>query len=215
MAHLLLNLLLGVWLVQFSLAAQVKVSAPSVPAPAEEDEDEDIGAKLAKVRRIFVDTLTGGDSALKIRDLLMASLQSSKLFVITENEEKADAVLKGAAEDSIFNEFFSSTDGLNAHSQISLPSSDNSRYSGRTGASMGIGQNESRRTEERKHEAMATVRLVSNDGDVIWSTTQESFGGKFLGAAADVADKVAKRLVADIRKAKAAPTAERLLKNGK
>jgi hypothetical protein len=69
---------------------------------------------------------------------------------------------------------------------------------------MSIGENESRRTEERKHEAIATVRLVSKDGDVIWSATAESLGGKFMGASADVADKIAKRLVTDYRAAKKA-----------
>jgi len=29
----------------------------------------------------------------------MSSLQASKLFVITENQERADAILKGGAED--------------------------------------------------------------------------------------------------------------------
>jgi len=47
------------------------------------------------------------------------------------------------------------------------------------------------------------LRLVNKDGDVIWSMTQESLGGKFLGAAADVADKIAKKLAADVRKARA------------
>lgn len=201
----MLRLLCFILLIQFGLPAQTKVSAPSVPSVVEiEEDDADTGVKLAKVRRIYVDMLTGGESALKIRDLLMASLQASKLFVITENEEKADAVLKGAAEDSVFTDSFSSTDGLNAHSQVSLPSTNSGGgYSNRTSASMGIGQNESRKSEERKHEAIATVRLVNNDGDVIWSTTQESLGGKFMGAAADVADKVAKRLASDVRKVKA------------
>jgi len=49
---------------------------------------------------------------------------------------------------------------------------------------------------------MATVRLVNKDGDVIWSTTQESLGGKFRGASADVADKVMRQLIADVEKAK-------------
>ena len=46
------------------------------------------------------------------------------------------------------------------------------------------------------------MRLVSKGGDIIWSATAESLGGKFLGASADVADKIAKRLVADYRAAK-------------
>ena len=45
------------------------------------------------------------------------------------------------------------------------------------------------------------MRLVSSDGDVIWSTTQESRGAKFKGASADVADKIVKQLLHDLDKA--------------
>ncbi len=177
------------------------------PVTDQDVPDEDPQVQLTKVRRIFVDTLTGGDSSLKIRDLLMASLQGSKLFIITEDEDRADAILKGAGEDNVFTDLYSSTDGLNAHANVSTPdlgSNSNSRYSGRNLASMSVGENESRKSEERKHEAIVTVRLVNKDGDVIWSTTQESFGGKFMGASADVANKVAKRLIADYKLAKKA-----------
>ena len=51
----------------------------------------------------------------------------------------------------------------------------------RGGVNLGVGQNESTRIAERKHEAVASVRLVNKDGDVIWSTTQESLGAKFRG----------------------------------
>ena len=67
---------------------------------------------------------------------------------------------------------------------------------------MSVGQNDSTRISERKHEAIATVRLINKDGDVIWSTTQESNGAKFRGASADVADKVMRQLQADIEKAR-------------
>jgi len=168
--------------------------------------DEESAGKLAKVRRIYVDILTGGDSALQIRDLLMASLQRSKLFLITEDEDKADATLKGAGSDEVFTDTFSSSGSINAHSQLGGGSSGStrnvtSRSSNRYGG-LGIGESESHHSEERKHEAIATVRLVSKDGDVIWSATAESLGGKFLGASADVADKIAKRLVTDYTAAK-------------
>ena len=45
---------------------------------------------------------------------------------------------------------------------------------------------------------------MDNQGDVIWSTTQESGGGKFRGAMADVADKITRQLVGDVNKARAA-----------
>ncbi len=47
---------------------------------------------------------------------------------------------------------------------------------------------------------MATVRLVNKDGDVIWSTTQESNGAKFRGASADVADKISRALVSEVER---------------
>ena len=172
--------------------------------PASDDPE----AGLAKVRRIYVDILTGGDSALRIRDMLMTSLQNSKLFIVTEDAARADATLKGAAEDSAFNHSYQWSEGLNSHSQLNTSSS--SQVAGRSdhsslGTASGVGDNESRRTEERRHEAIVTVRLVNKDGDVIWSTTQESLGGKFIGASADVADKVSKKLAADYRKAKLGP----------
>lgn len=178
-----------------------------IPAARAQEPDAETSQQLAKVRRIYVDILTGGDAALQIRDMIMTSLQRSKQFIITENQSKADATLKGAGDDDVFTDTFQSSEGINAHTQIgggesagtrNYASSSNNRYAGIT-----VGENSSRHSEERKHEAMATVRLVSKDGDVIWSSTAESLGGKFLGASADVADKIAKQLVSDFKAAKA------------
>jgi hypothetical protein len=175
-------------------------------ADEEKTPEDETTAQLAKVRRIYVDTLTGGDDALQIRDLLMTSLQRTKQFIITEDEDKADATLKGAGDDETFTDSFQSSEGINAHTQIGEGSSAGTRNyassSNNHQVGLSIGENSSRHTEERKHEAIATVRLVSKDGDVIWSATAESLGGKFLGASADVADKIAKRLAADYKAAK-------------
>jgi len=168
-------------------------------------EDETV-QQLAKVRRIYVSILTGGDAALQIRDLLMTSLQRTKQFIITEDEDKADAVLKGSGDDDVFTDVHQSAEGINAHSQFGAGESEASRYSSSSSSNhsggITIGENDSRRSEERKHEAIVTVRLVSKDDDVIWSGTAESLGGKFLGASADVADKIAKRLATDFKAAK-------------
>ena len=104
--------------------------------------------------------------------------------------------------------YFSPSEGINAHSNISFGESQGTRNYASSSSShaggLSVGENDSRRTEERKHEAIATVRLVSKDGDVIWSATAESLGGKFLGASADVADKIAKRLVTRLQGSQAA-----------
>jgi hypothetical protein len=68
-----------------------------------------------------------------------------------------------------------------------------------------MGDNDSTHISERRHEASAAVRLIDNNGDVIWATTQESRGGKFRGASADVADKITRQLVQDYERAKKGP----------
>jgi len=176
------------------------------PRSDDANPEQEAAQQLVKVRRIYVSVLTGGDAALQIRDLIMTSLQRSKLFIITEDEDKADAVLKGSGDDDVFTDTHQSSEGINAHSQFGAGESQATRFSSSSSnnhsGGITIGENDSRRSEERKHEAIVTVRLVSKDDEVIWSATAESLGGKFLGASADVADKIARRLVTDFKAAK-------------
>jgi len=156
-------------------------------------------AQLLKVRRVFVERLHGGDTAQHFREMLISSPQASRLFVITENAERADTTLKGASEDLVYMETFSSSEGLHARTQIG-----GSRSTGtiRGASGLSVGEQESTRIAERKHEAAASVRLVNKDGDVIWSTTQESQGAKFRGASADVAAKITRQLADDFTRAR-------------
>jgi hypothetical protein len=162
-------------------------------------------APLVNIRRIYVDRLTGDQSAAQIRDMIINALQAAGPFTLTENIERADATLKGSAEDLVFTDTFQSSDGINARAAIGGSTSGRSTGSQRGSLSVGVGQNESTKINERKHEAMAAVRLVDKSGDVIWATTQESLGAKFRGSSADVADKIVKQLLADIDKARRAP----------
>ena len=156
--------------------------------------------QLRTVRRVYVDRLTGGETAAQMRDILIGSLERCKLFVLTENEERADAVLRGAAEDLIFTDVHSSSDGLDARANFGA--SRGSGYGRGSYGGVGVGENESEHSAERRHEAIAAVRLVNKDGDIIWSTTQESLGAKFHGASADVAEKITARLKEDFEKAR-------------
>ncbi len=168
------------------------------------DVDAETLARLLDVRRVFVDRLSGGETAAQIRDMIISSLQSAKLFVITENQDRADAFLRGSAEDLIFTDTHSSSDSLTARAAAGTGSNpDRTAVDRRSrSASLTVGDQETLRTEERKHEASAAVRLVSKDGDVLWSTTQESLGAKFRGASADVAEKITKQLVRDYEAAR-------------
>ena len=73
---------------------------------------------------------------------------------------------------------------------------------GSSGVGAGAGESESERSTERRHEAIAAVRLVNKEGDVIWSSTQESLGAKFRGASADVAEKIKAKLKEDFERAR-------------
>jgi len=161
---------------------------------------------LLEIKKVYVERLTGGESADQLRELIISSLHNSKLFVVTEDAERADAFLRGAAEDLIYTDQFQSSDSLTlrATTGAGARSANSSPLANLASRSAGvtIGDRESVDIRERKHEAMASVRLVNKEGDVMWSTTQESGGAKFRGAGADVAEKITKQLAADFARAR-------------
>ncbi|HMD70948.1 MAG TPA: hypothetical protein VKF41_06365 [Bryobacteraceae bacterium] len=185
------------WTLWIGLAVASGAMGSSAPL-----ENEAAGLRqLLTIRRVYVDRLTGGETAAQMRDILISSLAGAELFVVTEKEEKADAIIRGAAEDLVFTEVHSSSDGINAHANLGNKTGSG-YYAKGAQAGLGIGENESEHSAERRHEAMATVRLVNKDGDVIWSTTQESLGGKFRGASAEVAEKITEKLRDDFERAR-------------
>jgi hypothetical protein len=172
---------------------------PPTPAAIEETSLR----QLRTVRRVFVDRITGGETAAQMREILISGLEATHLFVLTENQERADASLRGGAEDLVFTETHSSSDNINAHANLGLRTgtSLSKNGSGQT-AGIGLGESESDHSAERRHEAIASVRLVNKDGDVIWATTQESLGARFRGASSDAAEKITAKLKEDFEKAR-------------
>jgi hypothetical protein len=163
-------------------------------------------AELSRVRRLHVEPLTGGEAASQIHDMIIAAIQSSGLFMITENPERADAFLRGTAEDLVFSDQFQSSESVGFRTGVNLGRGGIiGRGADRLGTFGGISAEENVRIQERKHEAVAAVRIVNRDGDVLWSTTQESLGAKFRGASADVAERITKKLKADLERARMLP----------
>ncbi len=180
----------------FPLVAAVFVlAAAENPSPLEDASLR----HLLTIRRVYVDRLTGGETAAQMRDILISAVQGARLFIVTENQDNADAVMRGAAEDLVFTEVHTSSDSMNAHINAGSGTSRSTRgpYAG-----LSAGESESEHSAERRHEAIASVRLVAKDGDVIWSTTQESLGAKFRGASVDVAEKITAKLKEDFDRAR-------------
>ena len=163
-----------------------KAQPPSKQVEAKAESDVDRGA-LLKVKRIFVDSFGDDPTSKEVQSMIVSSLTATNQFIVTENREKADAILKGVALEK-------SSQELHAYSE-------GTAVGGRGGAAA---VNDSSAHTETIHEAKVAVRLVNPDGDVIWTSTQESKGGKYKGATGDAADRCVKQLVRDIERLRSA-----------
>ncbi|MBI2681775.1 MAG: hypothetical protein HYX26_00900 [Acidobacteriales bacterium] len=170
-------------------------------------------ASLKEVRRIYVEGFGDDVTSKQIQANVVAQLTSNGTFVVTEVKEKADAILKGSALEKTSQEAHSYSTGTAAGSAAGSHSGTVSgRISGGTGSISGESSggfhsaaaaiNDSYSSTETVNDARIAVRLVNQEGDIIWATAQESKGAKYKGASADVADKVVKQLLRDLEKQK-------------
>lgn len=188
---------------------QSSKKAETGPSP----EELELQSQLVKVKRIYVESFGDDPVSKAIHAMVINSLHASKRFIITENKEKADAILKGSAVKKTFQELHGLSEGAAAgvaaggHSgSVSGSWSGGSGHiSGSSGGgfvAQSVAAEDSTISTETIDHAEIAVRLVTQDGDVIWASTQESKGAKYKGAAADVADKITKQLLRDLDRAK-------------
>jgi curli biogenesis system outer membrane secretion channel CsgG len=184
-------------------ATQSQAAQQSEPAP-----NVDKAKSLSKVRRIFVESFGTDPISQQMQGMVISSLTDSKRFIVTEDKSKADAILKGVATEKASQEVHAYGKGTavgtaSGGSHASVFGSGGT-FSGSAGSGYGAVQSatqDSSLNTESIDNAHAAVRLVNSDGDVIWTSIQESNGAKFKGASADVADKIAKQLARDAEKA--------------
>ena len=177
---------------QAPAASQQGVAA----APAEGGLDQ----KLLATKRIYIESF--GDDAVskQIHAMVVSSLAEAKRLVVTENKERADAVLKGTGLEKTSQEAHAYSDSTAAGGSAGYVHGGSGWAHGKV-ASSAAALEDASLTTETVDRARIAVRLVDRDGDVIWSTTQESKGAKYKGASADVAEKVVKQLLRDLDKA--------------
>ena len=204
-------------------AATAAVQAPSVvtkPAlanPTNDSSADDLNAKLLHIKRIYVDSFGDDPISKQIQAMVINSLSESKRFIITENKDKADAVLKGTALEKTSQEFHGMSEGTGIASAAGgHHGSVSGSFVNGTGTVSGSSSggfaaraariDDSVASTETINDARIAVRLVDKDGDVIWTSTQESTGAKYKGASADVAGQVVKKLIRDLDKLKNNPT---------
>ena len=159
-----------------------KAQAPDSQVAPRVEGDTGRGA-LLRVKRIFVDSFGDDPTSKEVQQMIVSALATTNQFTVTENRERADAVLKGVALEKTSQE-------LHAYSEGTAVGGGNG----------GAAISDSSAHTQTVHEAKVGVRLVNPDGDVIWTSTQESKGGKYKGATADAADRCVKQLLRDIDK---------------
>jgi curli biogenesis system outer membrane secretion channel CsgG len=173
-------------LLQASASAQETKPAATVqatPAPSRDADGDPVS--LLRVKRIFVDSF--GDDAVskELQSMIVSPLVATNQFKVTENRERADAILKGVAVEKTSQELHAYSEGT--------------AVARRNGAAA---IKDSSANTETIQEAKIAVRLVDPNGDVIWTSTQESKGAKYKGSSADAADKCVKQLLRDIDRLK-------------
>lgn len=183
---------------------------PATGQAAEPDADS---RALLKIKRIYVDNFGDDIISKELQSMIVSALVATKQFKVTENRERADAILKGVALENTSQEVHAYGEGTSvgaasggAHSQISGGGGVVSGSSSGGFVARHMGTEDSSVNTETIHEARIAIRLVNPDGDVIWTSTQESKGAKYKGASADVADKCVKQLLRDIEKLKSNDT---------
>ncbi|HEV2112588.1 MAG TPA: hypothetical protein VGR50_00485 [Terriglobales bacterium] len=127
--------------------------------------------------------------------MVVTEITESKQFIVTENKDRADGTLRGAGLEKTSQEVHAYSEATAVGGAAAHSDSVSGRFVSRNAAI----DNSSLNTETI-NDARIAVRLVNQDGDVLWATTQESKGGKYKGASADVADQVVKQLLRDFHK---------------
>jgi hypothetical protein len=170
--------------------------SPKVTEARPVDSGSEIATRLLKIHRICVESFGDDQISRQLNAMVINALSESKRFTITEKCEKADATLKGVSTQQAHQEAHSSSEETSVGGSAS-----SSGLGSSAGRSSHVGISDSSHSTETIENAHLAVRLVDGDsGDVIWSTTQESNGAKYKGAAADAADKVVKQLLWDLEK---------------
>ena len=168
-----------------------QTSGTTSSAPKSSDISAEMAQVLLSAKRIYVESFGDDIVSKTLQAMVVDAIGNSKRFIVTENKEKADLILKGSTLEKTSQELHA----LGSGTSVGAASASSS---GAVARKMGI--SDSQASVETVNDARASVRLVSGNGDVVWSTTQESKGAKYKGAAADVADKIVKQLLHDLAK---------------
>ncbi|MCX6621317.1 MAG: hypothetical protein NTY38_09590 [Acidobacteria bacterium] len=206
------SIIFGAALLAISAQAGQTIPAPNSSVAA---IDAELAQRLLQAKRIYVDSFGESPENKSLAAMVLDAVRTSKKFIVTENRDRADLILKGAALERTTQEFHalgSSTSVAGASARHSSTLSGAASQTGTVGwgsvagsssggmVARSAGIDDSQASSETIESARVAVRLVTSEGDVVWSTTQESRGAKYKSATADVANKVVKELTWELER---------------
>src|SRR5260370_35557113 len=138
-------------------------------------------AGLLQVKRIFVEGF-GDDAASKqIQAMVVTSLTESKRFIVTENKDRADAILRGSGLEKSSQEVHAYSDSTAAGGAGGGFSANQTNASGGF-ASRYAAITDSRLNTETIHDPRIAVRLLNRKTQVIRAQTQQTKRGTCHGS---------------------------------
>lgn len=183
----------GRWLFGLLVGSTVVGQTPAPPRTA-----------LAHVQRVCVDKFTGEDVlTAPVREIAIAALFGLKRFAITENCARADATLKGAVLERATERVRGEGETTGFGTARGVAAANRSRAVAAIAGNAGLAD-EQLYSAESGTAASVTLRLVTQDGDVLWAYTQDSPGGKSRGAVADAVERAVKQLERELNRTRPA-----------
>src|SRR5258708_4601242 len=108
--HIVVAFLLMLQSVQTTSPPQKTEAPPAAKAESAEANATVLDAKVLSIKRIYVDDFGADPTAKQIQAMVVNSISESKRFIMTEDKEKADAILKGMALEKTSQEFHALND---------------------------------------------------------------------------------------------------------
>ncbi|HVA62465.1 MAG TPA: hypothetical protein VNF74_01975 [Terriglobales bacterium] len=174
------------------LAIALGLSALARPQAAQS------GQGLAAVKRIYVGDFGHDAESKQAQAMLIAALVRGGRFIVTVDKDRADAVITGTAIEKTSHELHAMGEGTSVGTAAGAAAVDGDAGSAVI-AAQHLGASDSSVDTETDQHAAVSVSLVARNGDVLWSDTEESTGGKYEGATASAVDACAKKLLGDAR----------------
>src|SRR5580704_11034235 len=182
----MLTFLLAVTILsQAAPSAQAAKPSTTQATPTQSGAADTDPAILSRVRRIYVEGFGDDLISKEIQSMIVSALVETKRFKVTENRERADAILKGVALEKTSQEIHAyqestavggASGGSHAEINGSVANGNGNISGSSTGgfAARHAAISDSSANAETINDARIAIRLVSPDGDVIWTSTQES-----------------------------------------